>query len=90
MWYFRGAAGWNFGVALQHYRCPTIVAKSTRAAEVSDTVELRHHNLTLPTVTPMDLIVHGVTTFTYTLHEAPTIACDNQLAEIKALHQAIQ
>ena len=82
MWYFRGAAGWNFGVALQHYRCPTIVAKSTRAAEVTDTVELSHHNLTLPTVTPMDLIVHGVNTLTCDLQDAPTIACKNQLAAI--------
>ena len=28
-WGFHGAAGWNFGVALQHYRCHTIVARST-------------------------------------------------------------
>ena len=43
---------------------------------------LRHHNLTLPTVTPMDLIVHGVNTLTCDLQDAPTIACKNQLAAI--------
>ena len=37
-WDFHGAAGWNVGVALQHYRCHTVVAKATRAAQVSDTV----------------------------------------------------
>ena len=47
-WDFRGAAGWNVGVALQHYWCHTIVYKSTKAAQVSDTAEFRHHNLTLP------------------------------------------
>ena len=71
-------------------RCHTIVAKSYRAAQVSDTVEFRHHNLTQATVTLMDRIVYGVDTLTCALHEAPTIACDNQLAAIQALHQAIQ
>ena len=28
-WDFCGAAGWNVGVSLQHYRCHTIVEKST-------------------------------------------------------------
>ena len=55
------------GVALQHYRCHTIVDKSTRAVQISDTVEFRHQHLTQPKVTPMDRIVHGVNTLTYTL-----------------------
>ena len=38
----------------------------------------------------MDRIVPGMTTLTCALQNAPTIACDNQLAAIKALHQAIQ
>ena len=38
----------------------------------------------------MDRIFHGVTNLTCALHEAPTISCNNQLAAIQALHQAIQ
>ena len=45
LWDFHGTACWNVGVALQHYWCHTIVAKSTKAAQVSDTVEFRHHHL---------------------------------------------
>ena len=67
-WDFRGVAGWNFGVALQHYRCHTIVEKATRGAQISNTVEFRHHHNTHPTVTPMDCIVHGVNTLTCALH----------------------
>ena len=89
-WDFRGAAGWNVCVAIQHYQCHTIVAKFTRADQVSDKLEFRHHNLIHPTVTPMDCIVHGVTTLTCALHNAPTIACNNQLSEIQSLRQAIQ
>ena len=38
----------------------------------------------------MDHIFHGVNKITCALHDAPHIACDNQLLEIEALHQAIQ
>ena len=38
LWEFRGAAGCNIGVALQHYRYHTILAKATQLAQVSDTV----------------------------------------------------
>ena len=34
-WDFRGADGWYVGVALQHYRCHTIVEKATRAEQIS-------------------------------------------------------
>ena len=88
-WDFRGTAGWNVGVALQHYRCHTIVAKATKAAQVSYTVEFIHHHLTLPYITPTDRIVHGMTTLTCALRDAPAIECNNQLAAIQALYHAI-
>ena len=90
LWDFRGPAGWNVCVALQHYRCHTIVAKAIKEVQVSDTVEFQHHHLTLPDLTPAERIFHDVTTLTCTLHYAPAIACDNQLDEIKGLRQAIQ
>ena len=89
-WDFRGAAVWNVGVALQQYCCHTIVSTATRVAQISDTLEFRHHHLTQPTVTSMDRIVHGVNKLTCALHDNPHIACDNQLLAIDALHQAIQ
>ena len=64
--------------------------KSTCAAQISDTVKFRHNHLTQPTVTPMDRIFHCVNKLTFALHDAPHIACDNQLLAIEALHQAIQ
>ena len=89
-WDFRGKAGWNVGVALQHYRCHTIVAKTTKASQVSDTVEFRHHHLNLTEITPAGRIFHIGTTLTCALRDAPVIAYNNQLAVIQALHQAIQ
>ena len=88
-WDFCGTAGCYVGVVLQHYRCHTIVAKATFAAQISDTVHFRHHHLTQHIVTPMDLIVNGVNKLTCASQDAPHIACDNQLLAIDALHQSI-
>ena len=62
------------------------MANATRAVQISDTVELRHHHLTQPEVTPMDRIVHGVNKLACALKYAPQIACDNHLFAINALH----
>ena len=66
------------------------MAKATRLAQISDTVEFRHHHLTQITVIPMERIFHRVNTLTCALHGAPHIACDNHFFAMKALHQAIQ
>ena len=89
-WDFRNVSVWDVGVVLQPYCCHKIVAKSTLAAQVSNTVEFRHHHLTQPTVTPMYRIFDSVNTPTCALHKAPKIVCNNQLFAIKALHQAVQ
>ena len=73
-WDFCGGAGWYVGVALQHYRCHTIVEKATHTAQITDTVKFRHHYLTQPKVTFMDPIVHGVNNLTCDLQDAPHIA----------------
>ena len=66
------------------------MAKATKAVQILDTVEFRHHHLILPDLTPADRIFHGVTTLTCSLRNAPAIACDNQLVSIQALRQSIQ
>ena len=59
-WYFRGKDGWNVGMSLEHYWCQLIVAKDTKAVQVSDTVEFCHHYRTRPTLTHTDRILHGM------------------------------
>ena len=69
---------WEFcSAAFQHYCCHKITAKAICAVQISDIVEFRHYHLTQPTVTPMELIVHGVNKLTWSLQDAPHIACNN-------------
>ena len=85
-WDFRGKHGWNVGVSLKHYCCQLVVAKYTTAVQVSDTIEFRHHYLTQPSVTPEDIILHGMDTLPCNLEDAPTAACYAQLSVIADLH----
>ena len=84
-WDFRSKEGWNVGVALDHYRCQIVVAKDTKAAQVSDAVEFRHQHLTQPTLTPADRVLHGINTLSCALEKTPAVICDAQLNAITAL-----
>ena len=51
-WDFRGKYGWILGCFLEHYRCQRVAPKGTKAVQIFDTLEYRHHYLTQPTLTP--------------------------------------
>ena len=86
-WDFHGEPAWNIGVFIYYYRCQNIIAKGTRDTRVSDTLEFRHHHLTIPTRTPADHIIHGVEQLMTAINAASAVECDNQLAAIQALRQ---
>ena len=48
-WDFCGSEGWSVSVSLDHYCCQRVVDKYTKAVQVSDMVELRHHYKALAT-----------------------------------------
>ena len=87
-WDLRGEPAWNIGASLKHYRCQNIIAKETWSTRVSDTLEFRHHQLTIPTRALEDHIIHGVEKLTTAINSAPAVECDNQLAAVQALQKA--
>ena len=89
-WDFWGEDGWGLGVSLEHYRCQRFASRETHAVKVSDTIDFRHHSLTLPTVTPEDRLQHGLTSLTNALEEAPNAANDSQLEAITRLQNAFR
>ena len=83
LWDFRGKEGWCIGVALDHYRYQRVIPKNTKDEKISNTVEFRHKTITNPVVTPEYSIIHGLTTLTDALIDAPT---DQSDANTKPLH----
>ena len=77
------------------YRCgsrslPMKMRHPTRhqAEQISDTVYFCHQIITTPVVTPEDQILHGITTLTDALTDAPSAQLDAQLQSITALCEA--
>ena len=89
-WDFRGREGWSIGAAMDSYRCDRVIPRDTMYVCVSDTVEYRHHHLTLPTVTPADRILHGLHSLTSALHNVPPTRSDAQIKAISDLRDICQ
>ena len=88
LWDYCGDAAWNIGVSLKHYCYQNIVSKSTKAMQISDTIKLIHHHLTLPLITPEDHITQGINKLICALQDAPNILCNNQLIAVESLRKA--
>ena len=66
-WDLKGKDVWSVGAAMDHYRCQKVVPKDTKSEMLSDTIEFRHHKLTLPSVKPEYKVLHGVQQLTAAL-----------------------
>jgi hypothetical protein len=62
-----------------------VVAKATKAEQISGTVEFCHQHITQPTLTSDDRVLHGMQNITGALKDASTVACDTQLRAIAEL-----
>ena len=88
-WDFRAKEGWSVGVTFEHYRCQRVIPKDTKSEMVSDTVEFRHHDLTQPSVTPDDRLLHGIQLLIAALEGKPTPTSVEQLDAIGMLQEAL-
>ncbi len=84
-WDFRGSDGFYVGVSLKHYCFHRIIDSKTKALHISDTVDFRHHHLTIPTVTPADTIVHSLDAITNAITNTPSTTSNAQLHAISIL-----
>ena len=84
-WDFRRKEGWSIGTALDHYRCKQLIPRDTKAVIISDTADFLHEYITVPTVTPTDLILHSINTLTGAIKETSITMYDAQLKVINAL-----
>jgi hypothetical protein len=70
-WDFCGSDGFYVGVSLEHYFCHCIIKAKTKSLYISDTVNVCHHYLTIPTVTPANTIVHSLNAISNAITNAP-------------------
>ena len=65
-WGYHAIKAWYIGLSLKHYRVIKIVTESG-AVRLYDTFKFKHHALTNPTVTPLDIKVKAMRTLATTI-----------------------
>eukprot|EP00957_Ditylum_brightwellii_P045135 3422320-Ditylum_brightwellii.AAC.1 len=73
-WGFHAEDGWYVRPAMQHYCCYTVVMKNTTAQRISDTLRFKHHNVTIPAITPAKHIEKAMRELTRAVSNAPSNA----------------
>ena len=77
-------------MSLEHYQFQLIFVNYTKAFQVLDTVEFRHHYLTQPTLMHADIILHGMNTLSCAVKYSPATTCDEQLRVITELWEILK
>eukprot|EP00957_Ditylum_brightwellii_P140082 10673781-Ditylum_brightwellii.AAC.1 len=70
---------------MNHYRCYTVVVEDTVSKRILDTVRFKHHDVTVPQITPTERIVQAPTQLTQTVKNVPSDALAGYLQAIEQL-----
>jgi hypothetical protein len=62
---------WYIGPCLNHYQTFKTILPSTGATRMSDTVKMKHHTITIPTLTPADKILKAACQLDSTIKQQP-------------------
>ena len=73
------------GPALNHYHNFNVFPTTTSSSLVSDTIEFRHNNITVPQIIPADKVINAITKLKSELESIPTPNKKNQLEALENL-----
>ena len=82
-WGFHALPGFYVGPATHHYRNFIVFSNKTRVSRPSETVEFRHHYITVPHITPEDKVLNAITKLKAELAAIRSPSSTSQLAAIK-------
>jgi len=59
-WSYHSVDGWYLATSPKHYRVHNCYVKTTQAERLTDTIQFKHKNITNPTISPHDKIMHAL------------------------------
>ena len=59
-WAYHSVDGWYLSTSPEHYRAHNCYVKTTQAERLTDTILFKHKNITNPTISPLDKIMHAL------------------------------
>jgi hypothetical protein len=59
-WAYHSVDGWYLNTSPEHYRVHNCFIKDTKSERLTDTIQFKHKNITNPSITPADKIMHAL------------------------------
>ena len=88
-WDYRCEEGFYTGPALNHYRCYTVLHKTTGQQRITDAIKFRHHHLAMPEPSTEDKLLHALQAIHNTMARTSTASADDQLEAINTLRHIL-
>ena len=82
---YHAQEAWYVGPALKHYQCYKAISKKTGAEIISDTVQFKFHNVSVPTNTPIDRLVKATNDLTQALNLKPPPQLQDHIEVVERL-----
>lgn len=80
---------WYIGLCLNNYQTLKAMLPSTGAERISDTIKMKHHAISIPTLTPVDRILEAVYQRDSDIKQQPKRAPMDKLAVINMLREVL-
>ena len=84
-WAFHSLDGWYLSTSPEHYRTHKCHIKTTRSDRFSDTVQFQHKNITNPTITHYDKVMHALADCAKAIKNIKNIDPNQELRDIQRL-----
>ena len=88
-WAFHLVDGWYIATSPEHYRTHKCHIKETKSDRFSDTVQFQHKNITNPTVTPHDKLMHALADCAKAIKGIENIDTSQDLRDIQRITQSL-
>ena len=88
-WAFHSVDGWYIATSPEHYRTHKCHIKETKSDRFSDTVQFQHKNITNPTVTPHDKLMHALADCAKAIKGIENIDTSQDLRDIQRITQSL-
>eukprot|EP00957_Ditylum_brightwellii_P132800 10126056-Ditylum_brightwellii.AAC.1 len=88
-WGFHAEDAWYVGPALNHYRCCMVVMKQSTVQQMTNTIKFRHHNVQLPTITPVEQIEKAIKELTNAINANSTEGPANYIEAVQRLRVVV-
>ena len=84
-WAYHSLDGWYLNTSPEHYRTHNCHVKTTKSERLSDTVQFQHKNITNPTISHTDKIMHAIANCKEAIGKALTHQPTQQLRELNQI-----